>query len=620
MKLIKNISREIIFLPGLILFLAVMGCSKQSSIAPILVLAAENEFGAYTGEILKAEGFNAFRMDSLSDPKMKLKYFKKFDLIILAESSLTPDQKEMFAGFVKEGGNLIAFKPDKKLSEVFGIFEEAGSFDKAYLSVNANSDITKGIIKETIRLHVPADKYKLNGGTKIADLITDATGSSGLPGVVINNYGKGRAISFLYNLPKNIVYTRQGNYQFAGVEKDGIFGLRPMDLFTDGWVDTSKNTINQADEQMRLLTHCIENLSKYTRPIPRFWYFPDSLKCLATLTNDGENSMEAEFEPQFADVDAKGAKMTLYVLEPDKISREWVTRWINKGHEISGHPDNVKYAGDPDWNTMDSAIKLKLQELNDQYGITAMHTTTNHWFVWCGKNEDGTRDFAAQARLEEKNEIGLDCNYAHYDNGSSQGHFLGSSGFNQGNYTGSGLVMRFADANGKMVDVYQQLNNVYDQQYMEHKDQDGFFNCFKGLMDRSLNNEVYSYICIRAHNNEYFFSKVPLMNMLDYANSKGIPVWTERKLLDFIKMREEASFTNTAWSHNKLSFDLSSSLTHSNDLTVMVPNDFGNKTIKGILKNNNEASFIVREVKGSAYAFLTVEPGANYSIVVTYGE
>ncbi len=35
------------------------------------------------------------------------------------------------------------------------------------------------------------------------------------------------------------------------------------------------------------------------------------------------------------------------------------------------------------------------------------------------------------------------------------------------------------------------------------------------------------------------------MKMLAYANSNGIPVWTALKLLDFIKMREEASFTNT---------------------------------------------------------------------------
>ena len=61
-----------------------------------------------------------------------------------------------------------------------------------------------------------------------------------------------------------------------------------MDMFTNGWVDTSKNRLNHADEQMRLLSHCIELLSSYRKPLPRLWYFPDTLNCLVTLTNDGE--------------------------------------------------------------------------------------------------------------------------------------------------------------------------------------------------------------------------------------------------------------------------------------------------------------------------------------------
>ena len=76
-----------------------------------------------------------------------------------------------------------------------------------------------------------------------------------------SNYGKGSSVAFLYDLPRSIVYTRQGNPRFAGIEKDGIPGLRGMDLFTDGWLDNSNNTINQADEQMMLLSHCIEELN-----------------------------------------------------------------------------------------------------------------------------------------------------------------------------------------------------------------------------------------------------------------------------------------------------------------------------------------------------------------------
>jgi hypothetical protein len=427
-------------------------------------------------------------------------------------------------------------------------------------------------------------------------------------------------MAFLYNLPKSIVFTRQGNFRHAAREMDGILGIRAMDLFTGGYVDTSKNTLNQADEQMRLLTHGIERLSANNKPLPRFWYFPDTLKCLVTLNNDGEDSKEIEFGPQFNDVDAKGAKMTLYIKEVEYISKAWVESWSKKGFEISGHPDDTKQAVDPDWNTMDSVYKALLNELRTDYGTASMRTVTNHWFVWCGRNADGVLDFAAQARIEEKNGVGLDCNYAHYDNSSNQGHFLGAMGTHQGNYTGTGLAMKFADSNGKVINVFQQLNNVYDQQYMEHKDQDGYYNCFKGLMDRSLDDEVYSLICVRAHNNEYYFSKVPLMKSLDYANSKGIPVWTEERLLDFLRAKEEATFTDVHWASNQLSFKIKSSLTCSSGLTCMIPNVYGGKMIEKITINGVAQTYAVKLVKGSYYGFVMIKPGSPYHLVINYSK
>ncbi len=583
---------------------------------PILVLATDHNFGSYTGEILKTEGFNAFQMDSVSDVKITLKYLKNFDVVILTETALTTEQKNMLAEYVKEGGSLIAFRPDKKLSNVFGISDVKGTLREAYLGINSNTEIGKGITSQTLQFHGEADEYKMNGGKIIASLFTDAVTASEFPAVVINNYGKGHALAFLYNLPKSIVHTRQGNYQNAGQEMDGITGIRAMDLFTNGWVDPSKNTLNQADEQMRLLTHGIEKMSN--KPLPRFWYFPDTLKCLVTLTNDGEDSKEASFETQFVDVDAKGAKMTLYIKETEFVSKEWVEKWVNKGFEISGHPDNTKQAVNPDWNTMDNVYKTLINKLNSKYGISSMHTVTNHWFVWTGKNVDDMPDFSIQAQIEENNGIGLDCNYAHYDNNSSQGHFLGERGMNQGNYTGSGLTMKFANAQGRLINVYQHLNNVYDQQYMENKDPDGYFNCFKGLMDRSLNNEVYSYISVKAHNDEYHFSKVPLMNMLDYANSKHIPVWTAHKLLDFLKAKEDAAFKNIRWSQNKLSFSIQSTLAHTNGLTTLIPHLYNGKKISKITVNGLPQAYSVRSVKGYDYAMFTVKPGLGYNLEISY--
>ena len=618
MNLSEIINRSIKLLTGIIILLAAAGCSKQTPVAPILVLATENEFGTYTGEILKAEGFNEFSLDSLEGKNIKSSFLARFVLVILAEPVSDQGNWEIISDYVRKGGNLIAVRPLQRSEELFGITEMDGPVKGGYLAIDTFSQEGRSLTGRKLQLHTYAYPCAINRGRAIAFLTDRSVNDKKIPGVIMNNYGKGKAATFLYNLPENIILTRQGNPDFAGTDKDGIPGLRAMDLFTNGWVDTSNNIINQADEQMHLLTHIIENMSVNKTPLPRLWYFPDTLKCLVTLTNDGEYKTETDFEPQFQDVDSMGAKMSVYIIGVDDVSREWVDKWTAKGFEVAGHPDDTKEASNPDWNNMDSVIKAKKSEIAGKYGLQ-IRTNVNHWFVWCGRDADGKPDFAAQAKLEELNGIELDINYAHYDIKSNQGdNYLGPLGTDQGNFTGSGLPMKFANGNGKIINVYQQLNAVYDQQYNESHDPEGFFNSFKGLMDRSLNNEVYSFISVKSHNDEYYFSKIPLMKMLAYANSNGIPVWTALKLLDFIKMRDEASFTNTNWSNNSLSFNLNSSITNSNGLSIMIPHDFGNKKINGITKNGVDASFIVREVRGSDYALLTVEPGKMYQISASY--
>ena len=400
----KYINRSIELLTGIIFLLAALSCSQQTSVAPILVLATENEFGTYTGELLKAEGFSEFIIDSLTSRKVNASYLKQFDLIILAESKVSQAAKEILSEYVKKGGNLIAFRQDPSTAELFGITPASGNVADGYITIDTSSGIGKSLTSKPIQFHGTADIYTVTGGKTMAALIPVKQSTDLFPAVVSNNYGKGHSTAFLYNLPKSIVLTRQGNPLFAGIEKDSIPGLRGMDLFTDGWLDNSNSTINQADEQMVLLSHCIEEMNSYTKPLPRLWYFPDTLKCLVTLTNYGEDKSETDFEPQFQDVDSMGAKMSIYIIVVDDVSRELADKWTAKGFEIAGHPDDTKEAGNPDWNNMDSVIKAKKSEIACKYGLPT-RTVVNHWFVWCGKDQYGNPDFAAQAKLEEINGI-----------------------------------------------------------------------------------------------------------------------------------------------------------------------------------------------------------------------
>jgi len=129
---------------------------------------------------------------------------------------------------------------------------------------------------------------------------------------------------------------------------------------------------------------------------------------------------------------------------------------------------------------------------------------------------------------------------------------------------------------------------------------------------------VYSYISIKAHNNEYFFSKTPLLKMLDYANDHAIPVWTAIKLLDFLKAKDEAAFINLKWSDNNLSFKMQSNLTHTNGITCMIPYQYRNKKIGKISINGTTQSHTVRSIKGFEYALVTVKPGTSYNMKVNY--
>ena len=586
--------------------------------APILILGSAANYARYTGEILKAEGFNEHIIDSFSDPRVTRDYLLKFNVVILLAQDLTTKQSGMLSWYVREGGCLIAIQPCKELDKLLGVSIQQATIDDGYLTISANHDICKDLLPQKLQVHGAINLCKLLRGQILATFHKDRYTTTSYPAVVVSEYGKGHTMSFMYNLPLHIIALRQGNDQSTGLEKDGIPGLRAADFFTDGWVDTTNNGINQADEHMRLLSHGIENMMHYSMPIPRLWYFPDTLKSLITLNNDGEDSPEIDFKKQFKDVYAKGASMTLYVKETDLISKDQVQDWIRKGFEISGHPDDTRQAHNPDWHTMDSVFRSMNQRLNTRYGIEAMHTVVNHWFVWCGRDQYGKPDYSAQARLESNNGIGLDGNYAHYDNNSNQGHFLGPLGRDQGNFTGSGLIMKFADLSGNIIPVYQQLNNVYDQQYMEHRDQEGFYQCFKGLLDRSLDQEVYSFISIKAHNNEYFFSEKPLMAMLDYANSKRVPVWNQLRLLRFLQAKDAVRFEDIQWNNHRLTFKIKSPLACDATLTCLIPYTFSDTKISHIRNFETEQNYSIRRIKGFEYALVIFKAGRDHDFSIEY--
>ena len=93
--------------------------------------------GRYYAEILRAEGLNEFAVTSkanLSAPTLA-----GYQVVLLAQTSVTDAQAALLNGWVQGGGNLIAMRPDAPLAGLLGLGSETGVLDESYIKVATGS-------------------------------------------------------------------------------------------------------------------------------------------------------------------------------------------------------------------------------------------------------------------------------------------------------------------------------------------------------------------------------------------------------------------------------------------------------------------------------------------------
>src|SRR5918997_2592602 len=216
---------------------------------PILVVGDEsNPFSLYYAEILRNEGLNEF--DTLKDSaSLSAATLRGRDVVILGDVPLGGSQVTALEDWVRAGGNLIAMRPDANLTSLLGLSGPSGTLSEGYLRVNTSQAPGRGIVGETIQYHGAADRYSLSGGAReVAALYSSASTATSNPAVTLRDVGTngGQAAAFTYDLARSVVYTRQGNPEWAGQNRDSAIsdpGLRPNDLFYPNWVNLNKVAI-----------------------------------------------------------------------------------------------------------------------------------------------------------------------------------------------------------------------------------------------------------------------------------------------------------------------------------------------------------------------------------------
>ena len=570
---------------------------------PVLIIStATNPFSRYYTEILRAEGLNLFLATDISFVSAGM--LAAYDVVILGEMPLSPSQLTMFTDWVNSGGNLIAMRPDKQLAGLLGLADAAATLAEGYMLVNTAAQPGTGIVGETMQYHGTADLYTLAGATQVATLYSNATtpATNNAPAVTLRSVGAngGQVAAFVYDLARSIIYTRQGNPNWDGQERDNLLPIRSNDLFFGNaigdpqadWVDLNKVAIPQADEQQRLLANLILQMNTDRKPLPRFWYFPDDHKAVVVMTGDdhGIGLTKAHFD-QFQQMSIQGCSVadwecvrgTSYIYTNTPLTAAEAAAYDAAGFEVALHISTGCTNYTP--ASIDGDYSSQLPAFGAKYStIPAPVTNRTHCIAWS--------DWATQAIVEQQYGIRLDTNYYYFP-----GTWVnGRDGF----FTGSGMPMRFAKLDGTIIDVYQAATQMTDESLQIYPDTADV------LLDRALGPEgYYGAFTANIHTDRPVDDAVAIVQS---AQARGVPVISARQLLEWTDGRNGSAFSGLTWDGTTLSFSISVA-SGANNLQAMLPTQIGGSTITSINHNGTPIAFSTQIVKGVSYAIFSANAG-----------
>jgi uncharacterized repeat protein (TIGR01451 family) len=594
--------------------------------APILLVvndAAPSKFGRYLGEILRAEGLNAF--DVIDIGAMTPAELAAHRLTVLADTPLNSAQAATLTTYVAGGGRLIAMRPDAQIKSLFGLDTSAGTLSNGYLLISDTAILNgsapgQGLVTATLQIHGATDRYTtLGSAVTLARLYSTISAATSYPAVVAGS--SGRAVAFTYDLARNVAYTRQGNPANADIDVDGDGVTRTIDLFqTVGggapWVDRDRIHIPQADEQQRLFARLTLNLIGLDQPLPQLWYFPDDAKTMLILTGDAHANPTGYYTTEIDSINARGGKITLYLSIASDPPDSNVQAWRAQGHEFGIHP--YAYAPNPGYPPYDiqnlaQGYAVYSTWFNDKYSSSPSRSVRTHQVEWRGWTD--AADIAAVTYT-------LDTNFYHW------GEWLQKpdTSWPHGYITGSGRPMKFVRADGTLVPLYQQLTQLVDEQLVvgagdaiEGLSSAQAISVSKQLIDASLAGD-YAALMTQFHVDYYpYAAQTWAEGTMDYANAKGVPMWNADRWLSFTETRHDANYTNIAW-HNAsgtLTFTLSASATAGISLTTMLPLAYSGRDLQSVNVDGSPRAYSVQTIKGVDVAFVSV-PAGNHTFVALY--
>lgn len=581
---------------------------SQGPGGPLLVITStSNKYSPYYAEILRTEGFNYFDVKDIS--AVDSNTLNAYDAAILAETSLSQAQADMFTAWVNAGGNLVTMRPDSKLAGLLGLTSAGTTRTNQYLLINTASTPGNGLVNETIQFKGTADNYILNGATAIATFYSDASTSTTNPAVTSRSVGAngGTAAAFNYDLAKSVIAQHQGNQAWAGQNRDGAAPTRTNDLFFGNmtgdvqpdWVDANKFHIPQADEQQRLLANILTEAVKDKRPLPRFWYLPGDSKAAVIMAGDDHGLSNAQGTERVLNnwlnesttscsvIDWACIRASHYIYTSSSLTNSRAVQYHNFDFEIGDHV-GTSCTNFASFAALSAEYTTTLNTWRAKYTSLPNQTTHRyHCYTWS--------DWDSQLLVDSANGIRYDLNYVAFPSS-----WVGNKAPIM---TGSGMNMRLTDADGDMIDVRQGVTNFDDTTATTTN--------INALLDNATGSNGY-YGIFGTH---YDMSNNYDATLLAALRAKGIPMISSKQALTWLDGRDSSTFSNMTGSGGLFTFTVAAA-EGAHNLKAILPLQDAGGTLNSLKLNNTDVSYDTRTIKGVEYAVFSAQPGsyvAQYS-------
>ena len=180
-------------------------------------------------------------------------------------------------------------------------------------------------------------------------------------------------------------------------------------------------------------------------------------------------------------------------------------------------------------------------------------------------------------------------------------------------FTGSGMVMRFADLDGTMINVYQAVTQMTDEsslQAMDISTQCRLIHFWITLLDHMATMAPLRPTCIPIA-----VDHAGSDTIINAAMIRGVPVVSGKQMVTWLDGRNNSKFENIALSDRVLSFGINVAA-GANGLQTLVPYNSSSGAVSAITLNGTPVSFTREIIKGIEYAIFNASAGL-YQVTYT---